>query len=146
PTQYTMDALSSKSGTPTYLLALSGLIMVITLWWSQKARSVMKTEIDLARSGVVNERFDSNMLSRLIVRAGINIGGALKIITPKGVYEGIDKRFKVPEKKGNHNTDTEPAFDLVRASVNLMVASILISWATYMQLPLSTTYVTFMVA
>lgn len=148
PTQYTMDALSSKSGTPTYLLALSGLIMVITIWWSQKARSVMKTEIDLARGGVVNERFDSNMLSRLIVRAGINIGGALKIITPKGVYDGIDKRFKVPEQKDNHNhnTDTEAAFDLVRASVNLMVASILISWATYMQLPLSTTYVTFMVA
>lgn len=146
PTQYTMEALSSKVSTPPYLLVASGLIMIVTLWWSQKARSVMKTEIELARSGVVTEKFNSNVLSRIIVRASINIGHGLRIIIPKSIYNPIEKRFTTAVVTENNNLNNEPAFDMVRASVNLLVASILISWATTMELPLSTTYVTFMVA
>src|SRR5690606_27695338 len=74
-----------------------------------------------------------------------NIGHLLRIIIPKGVYNRIEDRFFIPTVVVD-STSNEPAFDMVRASVNLMVASILITWATTMKLPLSTTYVTFMVA
>lgn len=145
PTAYTMEALTSVVTTPTYVLIGAGLIMVITLWWSQKARAVMKTEIDLGSTGIVSEKFNSNLLSRLIVRASINIGYLLRIIIPNRVYNRIEGRFAMPAAVVD-SSSTEPAFDMVRASVNLMVASILIAWATTMKLPLSTTYVTFMVA
>ena len=145
PTAYTMEALTSVVTTPTYVLIAAGLIMVITLWRSQKARAVMKTEIDLASTGIVTEKFNSNLLSRLIVRASIHIGYLLRIIIPKRVYNRIEDRFAIPAAMVDSSSN-EPAFDMVRASVNLMVASILIAWATTMKLPLSTTYVTFMVA
>src|SRR5690606_31491463 len=96
-------------------------------------------------TGVVTEKFNSNLLSRLIVRASINIGYVLRIIVPESVYNRIEDRFAIPAAEVK-NSPNEPAFDMVRASVNLMVASILIAWATTMKLPLSTTYVTFMVA
>lgn len=146
PSEYKMDALAGKVGTPSYLLGIAGLIMVITLWLSKKARSVMETEINLARSGEASEKFKPNFLSRIIVRTGINIGQAFKMIIPVNVHKRIENRFVVPSVSAKKNMINEPAFDLVRASVNLMVASVLISLATSMKLPLSTTYVTFMVA
>src|SRR5690606_27951506 len=145
PVDYTMEALATKVSTPSYLLSISGFIMVVALWWSKKARSVMQTEIDLSRSGAVTEKFDSNFLSRIIVRTSLNIGYGLRTIIPNGLYKRFENELVITEVT-TANSRNDRAFDMVRASVNLMVASILISWATTMKLPLSTTYVTFMVA
>ena len=145
PVDYTMEALATKVSTPSYLLGVSGFIMVVALWWSKKARSVMQTEIDLSRSGAVTEKFESNFLSRIIVRTSLNIGYGLRTIIPNGLYKRFENGLDITEVT-TANSRNDRAFDMVRASVNLMVASILISWATTMKLPLSTTYVTFMVA
>ena len=145
PSEFAMDSLGGKVETPTILLVFAGIIMVVTLWLSKKARSVMYTEINLARSGEASEKFEPNFLSRIIVRASVNLNGALKMVIPNKMQEVISDNFNKPmEKKAK--THDEPAFDMVRAAVNLMVASILISIATNMKLPLSTTYVSFMVA
>ncbi len=129
---------------PFYFLALAGIIMVITLWTSKKARSVIETEMSLSRQGDGTEKYDANILSRGVVRGAVLVGMGLNYIIPKALQEKIDQQFLKPKLKGN--PDDQPAFDMVRASVNLIVASILISIGTSMKLPLSTTYVTFMVA
>lgn len=130
---------------PFYFLLLAGVVMVITLWTSKKARSVIETGVNLARQGDGVEKFSPNTASRGIVRMGVYLGEGINYILPKKLQIKIDSRFKNVEKSTKSNQD-EPAFDMVRASVNLMVASILISIGTSMKLPLSTTYVTFMVA
>ncbi|MDG3582560.1 inorganic phosphate transporter [Galbibacter pacificus] len=146
PNELVMSGLSGKVETPTYLLILAGLVMVVTLWLSKKARSVMYTEINLARSSEGAEKFEPNFLSRIIVRASVNINGAIATVLPNSIQDKIDLRFSTDDKKAVKHHNDEPAFDMVRASVNLMVASILISLATSLKLPLSTTYVSFMVA
>lgn len=138
-----MAVLAQKVHTPTLYLLIAGLIMIITLWLSKKARSVTQTSIDLSKQDVGHERFESSPFSRFIVRQSIKVSNALKFITPEPIQKSISKRFEVPKK---NNEDNEASFDLIRASVNLVVASILISFATSLKLPLSTTYVTFMVA
>ncbi|WP_291130892.1 inorganic phosphate transporter [Flavobacterium sp. UBA7682] len=129
---------------PMFFLAFAGIVMVFTLWTSKKARSVIDTEMSLSRQGEGAEKYDANHLSRYIVRGAMYIGGALSFIMPKSIQEKIDRQFIKPEVVGK--LDDQPNFDLVRASVNLIVASVLISIGTSMKLPLSTTYVTFMVA
>jgi gas vesicle protein len=115
--------------------------MIVTLWRSKKARNVSQTEVQLARQGEGNERFRPNMMSRSIVGLSIKIGEGFSAVLGKNATQWISGRF---ESKG---TVAEGAsFDLLRASVNLMTASIIISYATSLKLPLSTTYVTFMVA
>src|SRR5690606_35387180 len=143
---FMMRAPATEGSTPTYFLVIAGIIMVITLWWSKKARSVMKTEIDLSRSGVVDEKFNANILSRLIVRMSLQVGYGFKMLIPTMLYHRLENNPSIPEVDKGKVVDNDPAFDLVRAAVNLMVASSLISWATALKLPLSTTYVTFMVA
>lgn len=144
---FSMNILSSKVPTPTLLLFISGGVMVATLWLSKKARYVAETEINLAREGESKERFNPNALSRIVVRLAINIGELLKFITPNSLQEKFDKQFtKAPKKILKGQEGDAPAFDMVRAAVNLVVAGILISIATSFKLPLSTTYVTFMVA
>ncbi|MBW8243088.1 inorganic phosphate transporter [Muricauda oceani] len=146
-TEYSMGGLAEAVQTPTYLLLISGLVMIITLWLSTKARYVTETEINLAREGDGEERFQPNFLSRQIVKFSITAFDSISNIIPKSTKERLDQRFTKPNNyipKGK--TQDQPAFDMVRASVNLMVASVLISIATSMKLPLSTTYVTFMVA
>ncbi|MFD2908995.1 anion permease [Flavobacterium ardleyense] len=130
---------------PFYFLLFAGIVMVITLWTSKKAKSVIETGVNLSRDGDGVEKFSPNVASRFVVRTGVYIGEGINYLLPKSLQLTIDKRFEKPEKKTKKSND-EPAFDMVRASVNLMVASILISIGTSMQLPLSTTYVTFMVA
>lgn len=130
---------------PFYFLLLAGVVMVVTLWTSKKAKSVIETGVNLSRQGEGDEKFTPNTASRFIVRFGVYIGQAINVFLPKKLQIKIDKRFE-SVKKTTKKTDDEPAFDMVRASVNLMVASILISIGTSMKLPLSTTYVTFMVA
>ena len=145
PDAFNMVALAGKVKTPTLFLLMAGLIMVITLWVSRKARNVVKTTLDLSRQDEGSERFGSSMLSRSLVRSSINFSNAINFFIPKSIHERIARKFdqskipKITEKDA-------PAFDLLRASVNLVVASIIISFATSLRLPLSTTYVTFMVA
>ncbi|MGB5668448.1 MAG: inorganic phosphate transporter [Maribacter sp.] len=144
---FSMDVLAQKVPTPTLLLFISGMIMVATLWLSKKARYVAETEINLSREGETKERFQPNFLSRAIVRTSVGLSNASSYILSKSIKENIEKQFTkqlVPLAKDK--TFKMPAFDMVRAAVNLTVAGILISIATSYKLPLSTTYVTFMVA
>jgi phosphate/sulfate permease len=146
-TEFSMEILSAKVPTPTLLLFLSGIVMVATLWLSKKARYVAETEINLSREGEAKERFQPNYLSRSIVRFSIAISQVTTSLLPKSWQTTIEDRFKKPVIPLSKNKYHElPAFDMVRAAVNLMVAGILISIATSYKLPLSTTYVTFMVA
>jgi phosphate/sulfate permease len=142
-----MVALVGKSKANTFILLIAGMVMVITLWLSKKARKVTETELNLSRQSSGSERFGSSMLSRTIVRTAMDISSAVEKITPKIMKSGIGKRFDDSEYQKEIKKQADaPSFDMVRASVNLTVASILISFATSLKLPLSTTYVTFMVA
>ncbi|WP_299159950.1 inorganic phosphate transporter [uncultured Eudoraea sp.] len=146
-TEFSMDVLATKVPTPTILLFISGMVMVATLWFSKKARYVADTEINLAREGDAKERFKPNNLSRGLVRLSILASRYTETVLPNSLLERINRQFKKPTlalAKGKIHEYA--AFDMVRAAVNLMVAGILISIATSYKLPLSTTYVTFMVA
>ncbi|MDM1528217.1 inorganic phosphate transporter [Myroides odoratimimus] len=149
PDTYMMNKLAEESVVaPFYFLAIAGIIMVYTLWTSKKAKNVIETEMSLARqdTGSTEEKFSPNILSKVIVRGMVLIGMGVNYFLPKSLQLKMDKRFEIPKKPKNRTLKDEPAFDMVRASVNLIVASILISIGTSMKLPLSTTYVTFMVA
>ena len=143
---FSMEAMAQKVATPTYLLLAAGIIMVLTLWFSKKAKNVLKTSIDLSSQDDVKERFEPNFFSRGLVRVTMLAARYHNTILPQSVQDKIEKRFEKNLKKPKLKKEDQPAFDMVRAAVNLMVASILISIATSMKLPLSTTYVTFMVA
>ncbi len=147
PADFNMKGLTAAVRTPTLLLLLSGAVMIITLWFSSKAKGVVKTSVDLARQDEGDERFQPNYLSRQIVKFSIAAFETLSKVIPTGLQRRIDKQFVIPYTYvPKSKVQDMPAFDMVRASVNLMVASVLISIATSMKLPLSTTYVTFMVA
>ncbi|WP_298782157.1 inorganic phosphate transporter [uncultured Polaribacter sp.] len=144
---FSMEILAEKVPSNVWLLLLAGGIMVVTLWTSSKAQNVIKTGIDLSRQGEGHEKFQPNQLSRVVVRAAMGINTGISYIIPKSTLAFIDSKFQKPIiKLPKDKTYELPAFDLIRASVNLIVAGILISIATSMKLPLSTTYVTFMVA
>lgn len=144
--EFSMESLGKKIYTPTYILLAAGLIMVLTLWFSNKAKAVVKTSVDLSRQDDVDERFQPNFLSRNIVRLSIAASDSFNRLLTESAKRYIDKQFSHTRIPASVKTKDLPAFDLIRASVNLMVASVLISIATSMKLPLSTTYVTFMVA
>ena len=144
-TEFMMTGLEKDNlPAPFIFLALAGLVMVYTLWTSKKARTVIETEQNLSRQGDGNEKYNANNLSRNLVRGIMYIGNIISFILPKSVQQKLDAQFVQPEYTGKR--DEQPMFDMVRASVNLIVASVLISIGTSMKLPLSTTYVTFMVA
>jgi len=144
---FSMGILDKKVPTESLLLFIAGGIMVLTLWFSKKARTVADTEIGLARQGHGTEKFQPNLLSRNIVRFTILVTKYTATVLPKSLNRKIEKQFEKPVIDLPKEKIYElPAFDQVRASVNLMVAGVLISIATSMKLPLSTTYVTFMVA
>ena len=144
---FSMEILAKKVPSNVWLLLLAGGIMVVTLWTSSKARNVIKTGIDLSRQGEGHEKFQPNPLSRLVVRASMGINAGLSYMLPAKTIAFVDSKFQKPViELPKDKTYELPAFDMVRASVNLIVAGILISIATSMKLPLSTTYVTFMVA
>lgn len=147
PDGFLMSDLTGQVKTPTLFLLIAGLIMVVTLWLSKKARTVTKTELNLARQDAGFERFGSTGFARTIVRTSSNLSKKINAFLPASLVSAIDRRFDQTELlKKKENGEEIPAFDLIRASVNLVVASILISFATSLKLPLSTTYVTFMVA
>lgn len=144
---FSMGILAKQVPSNVWLLLVAGAIMVVTLWTSSKAQNVIKTGIDLSRQGEGHEKFQPNPLSRIVVRTAMAINTGISYIVPKGVLSFVDTKFQKPViSLPKDKTYELPAFDLVRASVNLIVAGILISVATSMKLPLSTTYVTFMVA
>ncbi len=141
---FTMESLKQAVRTPTIFLLLSGLVMVATLWISKKARRVVQTSINLSSSAQgEQEQFGSCLPARVIVRASLRFGSVLRQIIPGGVLSTIDRRMEpVPPEPGK----PQLPFDYVRASINLVVSASLIAMATSLKLPLSTTYVTFMVA
>ena len=142
--EFMMDFLEGeKVPTPVIFLILAGTIMILTLWFSGKAKKVAKTAIDLSAQGEKEEKFLPNPVSRVVVKAAMHVNKAFVTVMPETTVDWISSRFKTPAIVVNNNT---PEFDMIRASVNLLVAAILISIATSMHLPLSTTYVTFMVA
>ncbi len=142
-----MNGLAKKVQTPSYFLVIAGLIMVLTLWFSKKARSVTETELNLSRQDEGEERFNASIFARLLVRRAITTGTFFSTVIPEPIVLKLKKRFDQKEiEKQWKKEENPPMFDLIRASVNLTVASILISLATSYKLPLSTTYVTFMVA
>lgn len=144
---FSMGVLAKKVPSNIWLLLLAGTIMVITLWTSSKAQNVIKTGIDLSRQGEGHEKFKPNPLSRVVVRFAMLLNTGISYVFPKKALAFVDSKFQKPViALPKDKTYELPAFDLVRASVNLIVAGILISIATSMKLPLSTTYVTFMVA
>ena len=143
---YTMEILSEKVAAPTEILLGAGAIMIITLWTSSKAKSVIKTSIDLSNQEETVERFQPNFLSRFFVKTASNIQHNINVIIPENFQKFIANQYIKPKPNNLILKKDRPAFDEIRASVNLVVAAILISIATSYKLPLSTTYVTFMVA
>ncbi|MEN8137951.1 MAG: inorganic phosphate transporter [Bacteroidota bacterium] len=142
-----MDVLTQKTQTPTLWLLGAGIIMVLTLWFSKKAKNVAETELSLSRQDEGAEKFEPNLLAKVIVRSTVKFSKNFERVVPQSISDRVDARFdnktiRLPRDKSY----TPPMFDMVRASVNLVVASILISIGTSFKLPLSTTYVTFMVA
>lgn len=147
PEGHVMTMLTKPVKTNTYLLLLAGVVMILTLLFSKKARTVTDTEINLGRQSDGSERFAPNLLSKGIVRYSRAIKGGVKSILPNSWMNSIMDNYKpVKYKAGNDKKYDPPAFDLVRASVNLTIASALIAFGTSLKLPLSTTFVTFMVA
>ncbi|MBW1941593.1 MAG: inorganic phosphate transporter [Deltaproteobacteria bacterium] len=146
PLNIAMIALSKKVQSQTSFLLLAGVVMVATLWLSKKARTVTETEISLGKQEEGTERFESIWLSRSIVSMAQTFFESLKSFVPKVVRKWVDHRMDPRIHETAMVRENQPSFDLIRASVNLMVASAVVSFATSMNLPLSTTYVTFMVA
>jgi len=148
PSLFSMESLDKKVPAEPLLLFIAGGIMVVTLWFSKKAKTVAETEIGLSRQHDTHEKFKPNLFSRILVNLFFKVSSTIGSIMPESITNKIEMSFE-SNKTFLINKDQSvdaPAFDMIRASVNLMVAGILISIATAMKLPLSTTYVTFMVA
>ena len=142
-----MAVLDKKVPAEPILLFIAGTIMVLTLWFSKKAKTVAETEISLSRQSETHEKFEPNRISRIVVKGTTRLSNFLSVIIPPSIGNKISKSFEKPNYTMTKSQSIEaPAFDMIRASVNLMVAGVLIAIATSMKLPLSTTYVTFMVA
>lgn len=139
---FMMSSLMSSTKTPAIFLLASGIIMVYALATSKKAKNVIKTSVDLARQEEGDEMFGSSALARTIVRRATTINEFMVKVIPVGMRRWIDSRFN----KDEVILENGAAFDMVRAAVNLVLSGLLIIIGTTMKLPLSTTYVTFIVA
>ena len=141
-TNYMMHSLNGSAKTPPLFLLAAGVIMIIAMATSKKARNVIKTSVDLSRQDEGDEMFGSSRVARGVVRITQDSSSSLTKILPVGLRRWIDSRFNKQEAELNDGA----AFDVVRAAINLVLASMLITIGTNYKLPLSTTYVTFMVA
>ncbi|MCL3854658.1 inorganic phosphate transporter [Parabacteroides sp. GYB001] len=139
---FLMGSLLSPAQTPWYFLVGSGLVMVIALATSKKAHSVVKTSLDLSRQSDGNENFGTSPVARMLVRTCNNASSTILSVVPPRVKDWIDSRFNNDEII----LEDRASFDLVRASVNVVLSGLLIALGTSLKLPLSTTYVAFMVA
>lgn len=139
---FMMKSLMETAHTPAIYLIIAGVVMVLSLVFSKKAQNVVKTSVDLSRQDEGDEMFGSSGAARIIVRTSQRMASSIERCIPKSISNWIDKRF-------NSNEAVLPegaAFDHIRAAVNLVLAGLLVAFGTSMKLPLSTTYVTFMVA
>lgn len=139
---FMMKSLMGSAQTPLIYLILAGVVMVLSLIFSKKAQNVVKTSVDLSRQDEGDEMFGSSAIARVLVRHSQKVSSAITEAMPKPLLRWVDSRF---------NSDSAvlangAAFDQIRASVNLVLAGLLVAFGTSMKLPLSTTYVTFMVA
>ena len=147
PLNQNMDALNAPYSANTLILLAAGSMMVFILYFSKKSKTVTKMAVGLSSQGDEVERFQSYGISRGLVRSVVNVFDGVQAVTPKPIQQFVASRFdKKKMPKWDHPTEAPPAFDLIRAAVNLMVSAGLISFGTSMKLPLSTTYVTFIVA
>lgn len=145
--EYYMDYLAGNDVVvPNYMLLIAGIIMGLTIWLSAKAKKVTETEVNLGRQDEGDERFKANAISRSIVNSSLMFSKAFGILIPRSVIKRYENSFEKKKIKEATETQDTPSFDLVRATTNLVIASSIIAWATSEKLPLSTTYVTFMVA
>jgi phosphate/sulfate permease len=142
--EYTMSILNEKIATPSWILFAGGVVMVLTLWINAKSRKVTETEVSLGRQDEGDERFKPNIVSRALVGGAMWVGRQIEKSVPESWTKNLAIRFE-KENTGNAAAD-QASFDLIRASINLVVASVLIAYGTSQKLPLSTTFVTFMVA
>ena len=141
PSAHTMEVLNGPAQTPVTFLIAAGIIMVLALATSKKAHNVTKTELNLAKQEEGEEMFGTSWVARSLVRFG-NSAHAAIAVTPERFRLWVNKRFD----RSHIEIEDGAQYDLVRASVNLVTASLLIALGTSLKLPLSTTYVTFMVA
>lgn len=139
---FMMDSLNGSAQTPPVYLFAAGVVMIVAMATSKKAQNVIKTSVDLARQDEGDEMFGSSRAARSIVRATQESSSWISQYMPKSIAHWIDSRFNKEEAELNEGA----AFDVVRAAINLVLASLLITVGTNYKLPLSTTYVTFMVA
>ena len=144
--EFSMNILAEKVQPKPIYLMVSGLIMVVTIWYSSKAKNVVKTSLDLSNQNMVDERFSSNIIGVGLVNLGKSINNVFIKLAPKNLLVQIEKSFNTSNVMQFASSPDRPSFDKLRASLNLVIAAILISIATSYKLPLSTTYVTFMVA
>lgn len=142
PKEFLMTSLMESAHTPTIYLVIAGFVMVLSLLFSKKAQNVVKTSVDLSRQDEGDEMFGSSAVARTIVRTSSKIAVSMVKLVPKPVIKWIDSRFNSDDMV----LPNDAAFDLIRASINLVLAGLLVAMGTSMKLPLSTTYVTFMVA
>ncbi len=142
PDSFLMGSLMDSAHTPTIFLILAGIVMVLSLIFSKKAQNVVKTSVDLSRQDEGDEMFGSSGVARTLVRNSNATSKFVAKIIPNRILHWIDTRFNSEEMKLEQGV----AFDLIRAAVNLVLAGLLVAIGTSLKLPLSTTYVTFMVA
>ncbi len=145
--EYYMTFLQSDDViVPNYMLLIAGIVMGLTIWLSSKAKKVTETEVNLGRQDEGEERFKPNLISRSVVNSTLTFSKIFGIIVPTSLTKRYNTSFEKKKLQEATITQEAPAFDLLRASINLVLASVIIAWATSNKLPLSTTYVTFMVA
>ncbi len=147
PLTMTMEVLEQPLPINIFFLLAAGAVMVGTLWLSRKTRTVTKTEVSLGRQDEGFERFESSQLARIVLRMTTGVFENVVKIVPGTARTWMRARFETGAGRTVVGADGKvPEFDLLRAAINLIVSSALIAWGTSMKLPLSTTYVTFMVA
>ena len=142
PDAFMMTSLMESAKTTPAFLLIAGFVMIIAMATSKKAQNVIKTSVDLSRQDEGDEMFGSSSAARVIVRNCQNADSWLNHFLPQSLKNWINSRFN----KNDVELEESAAFDVVRAAVNLVLASMLITIGTNLKLPLSTTYVTFMVA
>lgn len=142
PNSFMMHSLNESAHTPLAYLIGAGVVMVLALIFSKKAHNVVKTSVDLSRQDEGDEMFGSSAVARTLVRTTSRIAATLSAYVPKSLSKWVDSRFNSDEARLPQGA----AFDLIRASINLVLAGLLVALGTSLKLPLSTTYVTFMVA
>jgi phosphate/sulfate permease len=146
--EFNMGILNQKIVTPSWILFAAGVVMIITLWTNAKSRKVSETEVSLSRQDEGDERFRPNLISRALVGSAMWVGRGVQSIMPQRINLLLAYRFRKEslEQAELKQNPEKPSFDLIRASINLLVSSALIAYGTSQKLPLSTTFVTFMVA